>query len=240
YRSSVSSSCSPTRHRSSRPTQSIPETRADEGAILSAQRAPWADKACELAPEILGKYGTVEEALPELSTIVKHPVTANALRAALRARGMALPTTFLAQPHHNYDPVEEHRAKIERRNTKSELEEVQKRLLEAEKRQLVLDALNRPVKIPKIQVRERTSGLREATAVMLASDWHVEERVFPESVAGRNEYTLQIAERRIQRYFEGAAWLIEHNRQSFQIRDAIQWLGGDLITGYIHEELEES
>jgi hypothetical protein len=207
---------------------------------MSAQRAPWADKACKIAPEILGKHGTVEEALPELSKTVKHQVTANALRAAFRVRGMPLPTTFLAQSHHHYDPVEDHRAKLERRNTKAENDELRERLLEAEQRQRVLDALDRPVSILKVPRREKRSGLREATAVVLASDWHVEETVDPVSVANRNAYNLTVADARIRRWGKGAQWLIGHHRQSFKIRDAVLWFGGDLITGYIHEELVET
>lgn len=91
-----------------------------------------------------------------------------------------------------------------------------------------------------IRRRERRSGLREATAVAMASDWHVGEAVPPEKVAWRNAYSLEIARLRSERFFHGVTWLVENHRQAFAIEDIILWLGGDLITGYIHEELMET
>jgi hypothetical protein len=70
----------------------------------------------------------------------------------------------------------------------------------------------------------------------------VEEHVDPEAIAYRNEYNLTIAEQRIERFFNSIAWNIEHHRASkrIAINDLVLWLGGDLMSGYIHEELEES
>lgn len=90
--------------------------------------------------------------------------------------------------------------------------------------------------VEPIRPRERTSGLREATAVALASDWHIEERVDAATVNGVNEFNLPIARRRVERYFEGLAYLIRYHRGHFAIRDLLLWLGGDLITGYLREE----
>jgi hypothetical protein len=89
--------------------------------------------------------------------------------------------------------------------------------------------------------REKTpTGLREATAVALASDWHIEEYVDPATVDELNAYDLSIAEKRAQKFFCGIVWLLKDHATSFKIRDLILWLGGDIITGYIHEELEEA
>lgn len=90
--------------------------------------------------------------------------------------------------------------------------------------------------VEPIRPREHTSGLREATAVALASDWHIEERVDGAAVNGVNEFNLAIARRRVQRYFEGLAYLVKYHHGRFAIRDLLLWLGGDLITGYLREE----
>jgi hypothetical protein len=87
-----------------------------------------------------------------------------------------------------------------------------------------------------IERRERSSLLREATAVALASDWHIEETVDPDQVNGVNEYNLGIAHARARRFFDGFAYLIRYHQDHFAIRDAILWMGGDLITGYLREE----
>lgn len=135
--------------------------------------------------------------------------------------------------------VEEHRLK---KRLKS---------LEAENRQLIKDLSNAQIlgdiareasenPVQGIEPRERKSGLREAVAVCLASDWHIEERVLPGQVNGKNEYNLEISERRMTRYFEAVRWSLDFNRQSFLIRDLVLWLGGDLISGYLHMDQIES
>ena len=75
---------------------------------------------------------------------------------------------------------------------------------------------------------------------MLASDWHVEEVVDPKTVNGRNRYNPDIARARSVRFFQNATRLIDHGRTGATISDGVLWLGGDLITGYIHEELVET
>jgi hypothetical protein len=80
----------------------------------------------------------------------------------------------------------------------------------------------------------------EAVAVALASDWHVEEVVRGESVNGLNEFNLGIAEKRIAKFFDGIKRLTEIEREGVEINTLILWLGGDFMSGYIHEELQES
>lgn len=138
------------------------------------------------------------------------------------------------------DPLEKHIRAREARTAKSREKELLERLREAQERQSVLAALDQPFKPLRIKAREKTSGLREGTAVILASDWHVEEVVDPQKVAGRNSYNLAIAKRRCQRFFEGITSLNSFTRNKFSIRDVILWLGGDLMTGFIHEELVET
>ena len=79
----------------------------------------------------------------------------------------------------------------------------------------------------------------EATAVAVASDWHVEETVDKRTVNGLNEYNLDIAERRIQKFFENVVKLTKVQRHGVKIDRLMLILGGDLMTGYIHEELME-
>lgn len=95
--------------------------------------------------------------------------------------------------------------------------------------------------IKPIKPKEIKSGHREAAWVALASDWHIEESVDPGKVNGVNSYDLNIARKRVERYFSGVAWLINYHSEKFKLRDGVLWLGGDLITGYLREEnLEEN
>lgn len=106
------------------------------------------------------------------------------------------------------------------------------------KAQIVEEVINHDIVIRDIG--RGNENRRRATAVALLSDAHIEERVDSATVNGRNEYNPDIARERLTRFFQGLAWLVRHHRGSFDIEDVILWLGGDLITGYIHEELVES
>lgn len=93
-----------------------------------------------------------------------------------------------------------------------------------------------PVKAPNRAGRNPKQ--RVGCPVMLCSDWHVEEPVDPATVNGCNEYNLKIANACIDRLPEAFNWLMRDKR--FDCRTGIVWLGGDLISGYIHAELEEN
>lgn len=90
-----------------------------------------------------------------------------------------------------------------------------------------------------VRGRKVDKSRRIATAVALASDWHVEERVLPETIGGLNSYSPAIAKARAQRFFQGIEWLVREQQRMFQINDLVLWIGGDIITGYIHDELVE-
>lgn len=105
---------------------------------------------------------------------------------------------------------------------------------------VAIDARSALADPPPIEPRERMGGKREATAVAMASDWHVEETVDYDAVNGVNEFNLDIARSRVRRFFDGFCFLTNYHRDHFLIRDAKLWLGGDLITGYLREENLES
>lgn len=83
-------------------------------------------------------------------------------------------------------------------------------------------------------------GESEATAFALAGDWHVEETVDSKTVNGLNEFNLDIAEARIERFFRSVLRLVEIERAGTRIDNLVLTLLGDMMTGYIHEELQES
>ena len=135
------------------------------------------------------------------------------------------------------DPLDRHARETRDARIKREHKDLVERLRDAEARQSVLDRLSAPV--PEIKRREKASGIREGTAVALFSDVHPEERVEKHSTPTGNEYSLEIADRRIARFFSGYRRLIELQRGAFRIADAVLWLGGDLMSGHIHDELVE-
>lgn len=80
------------------------------------------------------------------------------------------------------------------------------------------------------------SGTSEGTPIILASDWHVEERVTPAQVSGLNQFNLEIAEKRITRFFQSALKLMrDHLNPGINIHTVVLALLGDFITNDIHD-----
>jgi predicted phosphodiesterase len=130
-----------------------------------------------------------------------------------------------------------------------------KRLLEKENRILtdqnellkqVIDVVDElrsnasPQKAGIFRRQKKTHRLREGCALAIGSDWHVAEKVDSSKVEYKNEYSLSIFDKRVSRFFNGFCDLIEMQKQTFLINDIVLILAGDIITGYIHEELMET
>jgi len=79
----------------------------------------------------------------------------------------------------------------------------------------------------------------QATAIILLSDLHVEEGVDPKKVNWLNEYSLDIADKSLKEVFQRSLKLLEHERHLANIKNAVLWIGGDQISGFIHPELME-
>jgi len=110
---------------------------------------------------------------------------------------------------------------------------------EALKTQLnvVLDVIeNDGYKEKKVNIQ---TSVREQTAVIVASDWHVEEDVHPETVNWLNEYNIDEAKRRAQNFFHNATKRIEEVNWGKTDKVVLALLG-DFISGHIHEELMEN
>ena len=189
--------------------------------------------------------GAMRRAADVLSSETGELITPMAVERTLARYGMrasklvgtaASAQQFAAPP---VDPVVEHMTRKRDARARDDRKDLLERLAAAEERVRVLDSISVDLPPAQIRRRERTSGMRDATAVILASDWHVEESVDPAKVEGLNAYDLTVADGRVRRFFDGAEWLIGYHRQAFSVRDVVLWLGGDLISGYIHDELAE-
>lgn len=79
----------------------------------------------------------------------------------------------------------------------------------------------------------------DATMVVLLSDIHAEERVDPDTVNGLNDYSLDVCDQRMSELMERFAVLLEHERRLAKIDRVVVWLGGDFISGHIHDDTAE-
>lgn len=85
-----------------------------------------------------------------------------------------------------------------------------------------------------------STGTSESAAVVIWSDHHSEELVKPGQVSGKNEFNLEIYDRRFSQLVHGTlAWLsIEQKKTS--IKTLVIALLGDYFTNSIHEDAAES
>lgn len=80
----------------------------------------------------------------------------------------------------------------------------------------------------------------EATAFIIASDWHIDERVKRGQVAGMNCFNPKIAKQRVDNFFRNSLTLLNITSRDVAIPTIVLGLLGDFISGSIHEEGMES
>lgn len=140
------------------------------------------------------------------------------------------------------DPLERDAAKRREAQLRGEHARMVEQLREERARNAFVERIGKAAPTHRIDRAERRSGMREMTAVVFASDLHVEETIEPEKVAFRNEWNLDLADASLTRLFRGAIDLVKHHRGggTMAIRDVVFAFGGDLLSGWIHEELQET
>lgn len=77
------------------------------------------------------------------------------------------------------------------------------------------------------------------TPMMMWSDWHFGETVRKREVGGINEFNSKIAEARVKTLVERSCGLIRHHMPD-GVPGAVVCLGGDMMTGDIHQELADT
>jgi len=135
------------------------------------------------------------------------------------------------------------------RETRLEIENRQLRrdLLRAQKQADLVDRITTEVKLLATRTPEPPKWLSKATGpaghrgvpMTIWSDWHYQETVRLEEVAGLNEFNAEIATTRITRLVDTTIDLCRNHMGASKASypGIVVALGGDLITGDIHEEL---
>lgn len=165
----------------------------------------------------------------------------DAVRKAYRA--LDLPpkkvTSQNTQKHSAEDQVtldmEKLRLSYADRQTDAKYKVAMKRLQNAEAQLLSMVEVKDRVSTYTIKPTKGECG--EAVAVVLASDWHVEENVRPETVNGSNEYNMRVAKQRAEKFFQHTLQLVKKEQQAVRINTLVLALLGDFFSGNIHEEL---
>jgi len=131
------------------------------------------------------------------------------------------------------------KANIARKNAVAKHKQAEADLqLSADREELLL-ATQDPVEIAKFERSRMRKGRGKASAIICVNDWHIEETV-EASVVDNCKFNLRIAEKRINNTWDKAEWLLDMLRSMASIKEVILWAGGDMISGYIHPELQEN
>jgi len=95
------------------------------------------------------------------------------------------------------------------------------------------------IKAAKPPTSKARAKQHDATAIVVLSDWHIEEQV-GEEVGDLNRYDLDIADARVGELVERMTALVEHERQIVKLDRIVIAALGDFLTGHIHEDCVET
>lgn len=170
-------------------------------------------------------------------------VASRTIRKIRQQMGIDSPT---ANPKPNIDPEKQFELDMEKLRLNFSTKKVDQKYQVAMKqlvelREYVSEVIEVKDRISTYQIKPTKKGLRgEATAVAIASDWHVDEQVKAESVDGTNEYNMRIAKKRAEKFFQSTLKLVQKEQQDVTIKTLVLALIGDFISGHIHPELMET
>lgn len=137
------------------------------------------------------------------------------------------------------DAVEEHRLKQRVRALEAEKKDLAARLSRADSEMFAWTAVaNSTLAVPNWTTPKKTKGGKHHAIISaMLSDTHFDEVVDAGEMGGVNAYNREIAERRLKRFFEGGIKLSRNYISGVRIDGVVCMLGGDILTGEIHDEL---
>ena len=92
-------------------------------------------------------------------------------------------------------------------------------------------------KIPNWLVKKTIKKTFAGVPTLFASDWHWGEVVDPNQINGVNEYNLEISQNRARQMIEKAVDLLKNYVAHANYPGIVFVLGGDMVSGDIHDEL---
>lgn len=139
--------------------------------------------------------------------------------------------------------------RIEAKKFKDELAGLHKDLREAEKQAMTSENLMGVIhgtmehdfgKPPEWLTKKKSKNSTSGIPVLFLSDIHFDEVVQPTQLAGVNEYNRDVATKRIQHTFNTSIDILFNKTKNPKYDGMVIALGGDLLSGNIHEELAET
>lgn len=134
--------------------------------------------------------------------------------------------------------VEEHDLKKRNKDLQRQVQGLVEELQESNSTIGHLSSLRSVTIEPPKWLLKPAKGDYVATPTLFLSDTHFDECVNPAEVNYVNEYDRNIATERLRRFFQRGAELVE--RSGADVPGIVLPMGGDMVSGSIHEELAES
>lgn len=127
------------------------------------------------------------------------------------------------------------------RKLEAQLATIQRDNLDAEfVKKKILKLAEQPISVPNWMIKTKSNSDSTGVPTLLASDWHWGEVVDPRQVNGVNEYNIGIAQDRAKVMIETTVELLKEHIKHKQYPGIVFALGGDMVSGDIHEELSVS
>lgn len=124
-----------------------------------------------------------------------------------------------------------------------ELGQARKTLAEVESENDALrrtaEASKRALAPPKWLRPKKRTNVHQGTVCAVLSDCHFDETVDPDEV-GTNAYNREIATQRLERFFTNTVKVSRGYLQGVDFDGAVLFLGGDLVSGTIHDEITQT
>lgn len=132
------------------------------------------------------------------------------------------------------------KATSEAKIARGQVKELGKQVVELERQVSVLGYLKKqPVKPPRWLTQKKKQP-DTGTVCAILSDTHFDEVVNPSELDGRNKYDREIATLRLQQFFEKIILLTDDYLKGLNYNGIVLFLGGDIFSGDIHEELTQT
>jgi hypothetical protein len=107
-------------------------------------------------------------------------------------------------------------------------------------RESVFKLAERPLEPPSWMPRPTKAHKQRESIILFLSDVHMGEVVSMSAMGGRNSYNMKIACKRLERYFQSVVKLGTEHWTGPPPDSIYLVLGGDLVSGEIHEELAKT
>ncbi len=133
----------------------------------------------------------------------------------------------------------------EQKTAKQEIRELRSKLREYEEKALTEERVKREiiglreadVKAPDWLVETQKAKRGPGVPVLFATDWHWDEVVEPGQIGGVNRYNREIAHARAKAFVVNAVDILHRHMVCPEYPGIVLPMGGDMISGEIHDEL---